>query len=423
MKKFLTSCIGVAVLFVAGLTASAQACQQCGVDFGCATGCGATRSLWFYGGHLEAGIYGNSHGQRNVYNPANRVPGESWMPQSGNTIALGPARMADLQMNQLYGSFGKKLDTRCGWDIGGQVDFMYGTDALFTQSRGLEYNVNANGNNDRWGEGDYLASFPQIFAELGYRKLSVKFGKFYTPLEEGAIASPNRFFYSTSYVHHLLPITQTGALATWDATSRLSVYGGWTCGEDVDFDDHTASTFANERNNAALFGFNYKVNRKIHFGYGVLMGQENDVAGVAGNKHDYFTQSFVIGIQPNRCWDYTFEWVLRNHNREAAGVANAMFAAYGINQELIYKLNRCWAFGLRGEWFQNAGTVVPAAVGGARRGPSANFYEVSLGTNWTPSKYLVVRPEIRYDICDTDYFKLGTQKEQFGFGVSTIVKF
>jgi hypothetical protein len=201
----------------------------------------------------------------------------------------------------------------------------------------------------------------------------------------------------------MLPITQTGALATWDANSKLSVYGGWTCGRE----DEQNLTFDSSDSNAALFGFNYKLGHKVHLGYGVLMGQNK--LGVTDN--DYFVQSFKIGFQPNRCWDYTFEWVVSNDNYDAPGnvTHNAM---YGINQELIYKLNRCWAFGLRGEW-AHATTAYA----------DANSYELTLGANWTPNKWLIVRPEIRYDHVDEPVFKMSTKKDQIGAGFSTIVKF
>ncbi len=402
MKKMLSTCIGVGTLLFAALTAPAHAG-------------GKSYSLWEYGGWVEAGIYGNNHGNRNTYdnfsnrapyNWANPGPGEAWDPASGNTAVLGPARMADVQMNQAYGYFGKKIDPHCGWDIGGRVDFMYGIDAIDTQSNGLEYGTG----HDRWGEGDYLASLPQAYAEVGYRTLSVKLGKFYGPLGHESIMSTGRFFYSTSYAYSITPVTQTGALVTWDPTSRLSIYGGWTCGEDYGgWGGMGSSTFANADNNAALFGLKYQVNRKINFRYGVLMGRENDYDGWAGDKNEYFVHSFIIDFQPNRCWDYTFEWALRNNNYDWGGGTDR-FAAYGINQELIYKMNRCWAFGLRGEWmYENA--------------LDANHYEVTLGANWTPNNWLLVRPEIRYDYCDEDTFDYGNSKDQFGFGVSTVVKF
>ena len=399
MTKMLKTSIGVGALLFAALIAPAQA-YQCGngaCDLGCDTGCGKAVSQWYYGGHAEFGIYGNNWGQRNEYTGLD-APGVKWDDRSGNTCLLGPARMADFQMNQLYGFIGKKLN-KCGWDIGGRVDFLYGTDAFFTQSNGMEYFNSPNGiadrDRDRWGEGDYLASLPQAYGEVGCRNLSVKLGKFYTPLNGDTIMSPNRFFYSTAYAFNALPVTQTGVVANWDANSRLSVYGGWTCG-----DVYVDSTFANADNNAALFGFNYKVFRRVNFGYGILMGQ-NDT-----NDSDYFVHSFVIGYKPNRCWDYTFQWVLSNDNNDTTGNA----AAYGINQELIYKLNRCWAFGFRGEWAYQSDV-------------DANFYEFTLGTNYTPNNWLIVRPEIRYDYCDEEIFKMRDKKDQFGFGVSTIVKF
>ena len=434
MKKTLTICTVGVTLLLSIFTASIQASQYEIAPCDSADGCRTTGSLWFYGGHVEAGIYGNNHGQRNCYDWADweilfprGTTGEDWNVLSGNTSALGPARMADLQMNQLYGYFGKNLDKRRGFDVGGRIDFMYGTDAYFTQSNGLEYYYNAiastsgrmdmSYSRERWGQGDYLVSFPQIYGEVGSRNLSVKIGKFYTPLEGGAIMAPNRFFYSTSYVHGLLPITQSGVLATWEVNPRLAVYGGWTAGDDFFY--FGESTFAKADNNAALFGMEYKVNQKIHIGYGALMGQEKDYLNSWGNDHDYMTHKIVFGIHPNLRWDYTFEFVLRNSDFSFDSTGNPWHSnIFGINQELVYKLDRCWSFGLRGEWSREKVTG----------GWLANFYEMTFGINWTPNKHLLVRPEIRYDYCDGDdagvrAFKMGTEKDQLGFGTSMVVKF
>ena len=427
--KILSNCIGVGALLFAVLTVSAKAesydiynvgaCDPCGLgcyDINC--GKKAKNSLWDYGGWIEAGIYGNNLSSRNVYYPSGSMtspylngPGEAWYPLSGNSYFLGPARMVDLQMNQTYGYFGKKLDTRHGWDIGGRVDIMYGTDAFYTQSNGLEY----GDTHKRWGEGDYLLSLPQLYAEIGYRNLSLKAGKFYTPLGHESIMSTGRFFYSTSYATSIVtPITQTGVLATWDANSRLSVFGGWTNGEDYSQGVYGkgAWTFAGSNNNAALFGFKYKVNRKINFGYSALVGKEKDFWGTPGATQEYFVHSLIVNIQPNSHWDYTFAWTLRDNEWEGMG-ANPVSNFYGINQELIYKYNSCWAIGLRGEWMYSS--------------LDESLCEVTLGANWTPNNWLLVRPEVRYDYCSADggvyMFNNYSSKDQFGFGVSTVVKF
>ena len=413
MRKMLKSCIGVSALLLAAFIAPAHA-FECGngiCDPGCDIGCGKVSSLWYYGGHMEAGLYANSHGQRNVYDCNGNWPVNGWNTGSGNSALLGTARLADIQMNQLYGYFGKKLNTRCGWDIGGRVDFMYGTDAFYTQSRGFEYGAG----HGHWGSGDYLSSIPQLYGEIGYRNVSVKLGKFYTPFGHEGIMSTERFFYSTGYGFNILPDTQTGALATWAINPCLSVYGGWTNGEDV----IESYSFDTSDNNAALFGFNYKLGRKAHIGYGVLMGENKKSSAIVAlpipggaTKNEYFVHAFNFGYKLNRCWDYNFEWTLRNNNAEPG---HTHVAAYGIGQELIYKMNRCWAFGLRGDWmYENTLN-------------DANFYGLTLGANWTPNKWLLVRPEVRYDYCDVNggYFTTSAvaKKDQIGAGVSTIVKF
>jgi hypothetical protein len=79
-----------------------------------------------------------------------------------------------------------------------------------------------------------------------------------------------------------------------------------------------------------------------------------------------------------------------------------------VNQYLLYTLNPCWGFGVRGEWFQAAGYEVG---------------ELTAGLNWRPHANLVVRPEVRFD-----YFEGGLQRD-YGvedstmFGVDAIFTF
>lgn len=364
-----------------------------------------------FGGWVEAGIYANSHGYRTDYE--NGI--------FGNGDVMNNVALSDLQMNQLWLYGGKVIDTRCGWDWGGRIDFVYGTDAIYTQSRGLE--------KGKWVSGDYFSSLAQIYGELGYRNIGVKFGKFLTPIGHESLMSPERFFYSTSYAFGLAPKTQTGALFTWESNKCFSVFAGWTCGESLRGDDDEwqyylgpyqqvyGDTFNNSENGAFLFGCDYQFNAKLNLGYAALIGKQDDFSygGLAGIEREYYLHSFIVNFKPSCRWDYTFEWTLRNDNFNAAP-GSAHNGAYGINNELIYKLNSHWSFGLRAEWLKHYSYDFG----------SDNGYAFTIGANWTPNKWLKIRPEVRYDTWDGDtgygYFD-EDNTDQLSFGISGIVRF
>ncbi len=433
MKKFFTCCLGVAALLASnfvvsevradGLFSKFSVDRSCS-EISCEPTC-AKPSLWEFGGWVETGIYGNRYGQRNSYESGRE---HNLVLRSGNTAVSPNVQQTDLQVNQAWVFLGKKLDART-FDVGGRVDFLYGTDAKFTQSQGLEYRANR----DRtWGEGDYYGSLAQVYGEVGYKEFSVKLGKFLSPIGHESIMAPERFFYSLSYQFAAQPHTHTGALATWNPNRNLSIFGGWVCGENR---NRESLTFYNGDNNAALFGVNYRFNDKFNVGYAAMAGREWDYYGFGQRHNDYFVQSLVLNWKPTCRWDYTFEWTLRNgvdKNRWNDGtyVHEHKIGTFGINQELIYRFNCCWAMGARFEWMR---TYDSNYENGALSSGNVNdLYEFTLGLNWTPKPWLLVRPEIRYDKVfnpnDAPFNNikgggLDNRNDQLSGGVSAVVKF
>lgn len=355
--------------------------------------CGNT-SPWFVGGHLEAGLYVNQYGRRNSY--IDGVLG----PDSGNTTLLQNVRQSDFQLNQFYLNFGKKVESRHGFDIGGRIDFMYGTDAVFLQSASLERDAG----HGIWRSGDYYTSLPQLYFEVGYKNLNIRMGKFLSPMGGESILSTDRFFYSLSDAYGELPDTMTGFVGQWNISDRLSISGGWVNGED--------KTFDTSRDNAIVGDIFYKWNKHIQFGYATMFNVDTRT------KDDwrYYIQSFVVGYKTGK-WDYRFEWTLRN---QKVGSNGRHFGSYGINQELIYRLNAHWSLGTRIEWMHRY----------KKSGDGYERYKITFGANWKPVKWLTIKPEIRYDHCDgnTPFNKPkdgspGGRKNQVTGGVSTVIKF
>ncbi len=375
--------ISVAALVVSGPAAS----SAFGADF---PWFGKRNSSWFFAGDLEAGLYVNSYGQTNRY-----VDG-FLDPTSANTGLLNNVRQSDFQLNQIYLYGGKKLETDNGFDLGGQIDFMYGTDSIYGQAAGLEYDTS----HGDWRSGDYTYALPQTYLEMGYKDVSVKVGKIASPLGYESLISSERFFYSTSYSFNVAPNTHAGVVANWDINSRVSIFGGWVNGGDKFFDT--------SKDNAFLGGVEYQLSCKTTLAYTLLAGRDNQW----NDNNNYFVNTLVIDHKLNKNWEYVFEWTL-NSNDADAWYDNA----YGINQELFYRWNRCWGVGGRVEWMHfNPGADFVDV--------SDNAYAFTLGLNWTPCERLIIRPEIRYDRFENErLFDALAKKDQFSGGCSMVVTF
>jgi hypothetical protein len=337
------------------------------------------------------------------------------------------------------------VDGSRGLDFGGTVDFTFGTDAGIVQSAGLEYN--AGHGPDSWGTGDYYSAIAQAYFETAYKKWNVKAGKFYAPFGSNGYQSTSRFFYSLADTFAFVPATAAGAYATYTVNNKLSVYGGWV---QPDQFGETAD------DNAFLGGIIFQPTKKLNLHYAFAIGKnarENQVHPLYNtidkNDVNYFVNSLVATYQINKKWKYIFDWSLQNTNNDVDtqkgdwGDEIYRTMNYGINNELIYQYNSKWAFGVRAGWVHNGYSTRDAdpdykADGGYFDWAYTNKYTFSVGANWTPTKWLLVKPELRYDVFDVTKFgnndgsgseqrqtpfDRGKNKDQFSGGISAIVKF
>ena len=89
----------------------------------------------------------------------------------------------EYQMNQAYLVL-QKATRRCGcgWDVGGRLDLLYGTDWAFTAARGLETHGDFS---PKWNGNQYGLAMPQAYLEA-YAPwgpgVTMKLGHFYTIL-------------------------------------------------------------------------------------------------------------------------------------------------------------------------------------------------------------------------------------------------
>jgi hypothetical protein len=307
----------------------------CGCESACDSGCNSccdepwtlfspTCRGWTFGGWIEAGATANAN------DPASNFNG----PVSFND-------REEVQLNQLYFIAEKKLDMECNcWDIGGRIDFLWGTDGRFLEVPGLE--LTPAGDPDWNTERFYRATLPQIYAEVGVGDVSVKVGRFYTIIGYEVVPATGNFFYSHSYqMLYAEPFTHTGALATWSQNDRFTWYAGIVNGWDK-FDGELD-----------VFGFLGGVSYKpYHERYTMTLAlvsteEPNGVGGISP-RHMY---SFVFDFDINDCWKYVFH---HDYGWQSDAVDPGVAAEwYGMSHYLFYTINDCWKAGARLEWFRD----------------------------------------------------------------------
>lgn len=391
----------------------------------CQGGKGSSRWLgdrWTLDGFIDLG------GTVNADNPANRFNG----PMTFND-------RNDFLMNQLYLSLGREADNGgSGFDWGARVDFLYGTDYIFTQSIGLETQPNGDNawNGLTTGLGNpnlYGLAMPQAYVDLAYNKLNFRVGHFYTIMGYEGVAATSNFFYSHAYtMQYGEPFTHSGGLLTWTG-DRLTVHGGVVNGWD--------KTDAVTDKMAFLGGVTYTPDHeKYSLTLTAISGEED---GTTPNPAPPATSprtaySLVFDYHITSRLEYVFQH--DNGIQHDAFGPNVDAEWYGVNQYLFYTLNDCWKFGARFEWFRDDDgyriSAAPVRVGGPAGlgimlpgGPmdlAGNYYNATFGANWTPRSNINVRPEVRWDWSDGTVagpFDGFTKDSQFTASVDAIITF
>jgi len=370
-------------------------------------------------GWISGGIMGNS---------------DSPKPGDWNGPVTFPDR-AQGSVDQFYGVLQRTkadLSKNCGWFIGGDVDFMWGSDYFFTTAAGLD--GTPTGNTPRWGTsthgggGDaflYGFAMPQLYAETDYDDLRIKWGHFYTIIGYEVVPDIGNFFYTHSYtMQYGEPFTHTGALASRNINDNWSWSAGITAGWNA-FDFTGGPQF--------LGGLTYTDKDYGSLAFAIVTGDESEAnfAGVGP-----YANRTMYSIVWTRNLTSRYTYVLQHDlgiQQEAATLQGTHTAEwYGLNQYLFYKINCCWTAGVRFEWFHDDDGFV---VTGLRPGNplvgnffAGDFYELSLGLNYKPNGNWNIRPEIRYDRYNATSANIGSQnpfdnnssRDQFLFGVSAI---
>ncbi|MGH8477959.1 MAG: porin [Methylococcales bacterium] len=384
-----------------------------------------------FGGWIETSVSGNTHKSQDGFN---------------GTVTFND-RSGELQLNQFYLYLQRAVEANGDhFDIGGRFDFLFGSDAIFTQAYGVpaldpqtlqplnrgHWDLNLVNRDHRF----YGIALPQAYAELNLpvgNGISVKVGHFYTPIGYEVVTAPDNFFVTKPYTFQYgEPFTHTGFLGNYTINSNWSVMagavtgsatGGWDGNWDQqlgawDFlggitwtSDNAGSSVAltstagprSEKSNSAWAIYSivakHDITDKLHYVFQHDHGFADDVVTAKGTK--------------------TAEW-------------------YGINQYLFYDIQDNLAVGLRAEWWRDRDGF--RVFGPARCGASTNFDRttnstssyacgtadflqypfagsdygaVTLGLPYKPVPWILLRPNLRYDKASIPVFDSGQKYGQF----------
>lgn len=363
---------------------------------------------WELTGHVASGSTANAD------NPNSRYNG----PVTFND------REGEYMMNQLVMSLGRDVDNGgVGWDWGGRMDLLYGTDYIFTQAVGLE--TQPDGTNAWNGSKMYGLAMPQAYLDFAYNNLSFRLGHFYTIMGYEGVAATSNFFYSHAYtMQYGEPFTHTGGLFTYQLCDTVAVTGGLVNGWDK-FDATTDKL-------AFLGGTTYTpYHGRYTISSTMIIGEEDGATGMTEERRGY---SMVFDYQVSDRVNY----VLQHDNFTQEVSPGLTYEWYGINSYLFYEHSDCLSFGIRSEWFRDddgarlSGTHLRETLTG--RSPvnpmmaswAGNYYNVTLGANWKRGSNLTIRPELRFDWSDgtaVQPYDGGTKDSQFTAAVDGVFVF
>jgi len=365
-------------------------------------------------GWLQAGITANDHGSRNSYN-GQSIPLDRRLDAfSGNTYLLMSKHQSDFSVYQAWLGMVKGADTSHGFDWGFNADVFFGTDARYGQCFGDQ-----TFDHD-WGSGDYNTSIVQLFATVGYRDLKVRIGKFASGMTHEALPCVASFFHSYAFNCYNTALHVSGVMVDYSVSKKLTVSGGWTTGQQ--------NSFSNRFDDGAFLGNvtftpsdRLKVAYNLYFGRTYGLDKVADAATRYGRNYhtgSEIIQSLIVMVNLSKDWMYMIESVFVDDSYDSGAVKKSYT---GINQHLIYTINKAWAAGLRAEWSHGKASLFDPT------GKGYDAYALTLGANWTPNKWFILRPELRYD-WSAYYngfrpFANGTEANQLSGGGSAIVKF
>lgn len=340
--------------------------------------------------------------------------GGTWNPSAPKDHWNGPVswmdRANEYELTELYVTIERRAGRPAnGYEVGGRLDAMWGTNYRFVTSAGLESTWNPD---DRYG-----VALPSAYLEFTTAHTSTIVGRFISPVGYFIVGTANNFFSTLPYTFaYGEPFTHTGVMTTVDVADDLQVRVGVTNGWDstADWDSQRAGLVDEAWNRhvgalgmVTVTGLAEAGDSLAWFGSWSL---EPDLSGLGRSSRYIQSLVYTLPVAPDWQWvvqsDFGFQHAAVPD--PAGGREDAEW--FGLNQYVFYDADPAWRWGLAVEWFRDDdgarvaspvpsfGTPNGRAFG---RGPfEGDFFRFTLGPRWQPHPNVWVRPSLLCDFFD-----------------------
>jgi hypothetical protein len=348
-------------------------------------------------------------------------------------------------LNQLLLTASKLLDPKDpGYQWGFKVQFMYGSDARYTQFLGELNNVVPG---ERYQLDVVEANVQAHLPWLTEGGIDLKAGQYPTPLGYETIDPSTNPFYSHSYIFQFgLPFKHTGALTVTHVNSVVDVYGGIDTGTNTTFGplgDNNGAIGGIGGFNLTLLGGNLTILALTHFGPEQATRLLSPVGVNANGQWRYYNDILITWKINDKLTSVTETNLVRDSYGSNGQGANG----FGVAQYGSYALTDTLALNGRLEYWRDDHNFFVASysnnsapilvqqgfiVGGVHAAPGSNttYGAMTVGVTWKPSlpepiSGLLVRPEIRWDHAFTGNQPFNAQRDNnaFTFGSDVVLTF
>ncbi len=319
-----------------------------------------------------------------------------WNPYQPVDKFNGPLTWTDraneYQMNEIYFYAGKAADNEgCGTALGWRIDTLYGTNYRWDTSAGFE----TSWDNQQF----YGVAVPAIYGELAYNDLSIKIGRFISPVGYHTVGQGNNFFSFIPYMYQYgQPFTHTGIWANYKASDDLIIGGGITHGWDSS--DNVGNPHA-----GGLLNATYTIDEQRSLAWVGVFGPEVNFSGVnpSGLNGLGYTNRFLQTlVYSNKISDDRMLVLESDFGTQAdAVVAGRSAKWYSFAAWYYWNMTCRCQWGMGYEWFRDQGGF---RVGGllpslgspnarglslARSGYDGSFHRFAIGPKYyfTPNLY------------------------------------
>jgi Putative beta-barrel porin-2, OmpL-like. bbp2 len=287
-------------------------------------------------------------------------------------------------------TYGFRLDT-----------ILPGSDYRFTIARGLWDSQLTNNNGRPWRYGiDPVQFYGEAYLPGVGKGLDVKLGRFFAQFGAESIDTTQNYFVSRSYTFIYNPFTHTGLLTTLKLNDTWSVQNGLATGCDVFIDPVVNPTYIGsvkwappDDHASALLS--------------VII-----CSGRFDREQDFHNPQIFDLVLARKLTDkakWTFEG-LYGFTTRVPGIGFANW--FGLVNYLTHQLTDTLSATGRLEFFDDCQ--------GQRTGTAGLYTAATAGVTWKPHKWLVVRPEVRFDYNNGRPFN--GQRELFTAALDVILR-